>query len=64
MPGVNDATFLTLREAADLLRLSESGLRKWISNGTLPNDCFFQVKDKGRLRFFRDRLERWANSRT
>src|SRR5262249_31147208 len=62
--GASENTSIpTLREAADFLSLSESGLRKWIAAGILPADSYFQSRPKGRLRFRRGRLEAWARER-
>ena len=46
---------VTYREAADLLRVGESTLRRWVMNRTIPF-----VKISSRTLFDRDQLAEWV----
>ena len=50
---------LTLREAADAMKVSESTVRRLVRQGSLTA---YKVGDRGQLRIKRDDLERYVES--
>ncbi len=60
---MENGDIITLDEAAQLFRVTPSGFRKWLYGGQLPSDSFFQVRKKGRIKFYRARLESWAREK-
>jgi excisionase family DNA binding protein len=65
LPGstATNEDFLTLGEAARYLRKSESGLRKWLADATIPPHVYWQARPGGRILFNRAALQKWAQDR-
>jgi hypothetical protein len=61
---LNDTVgLMKLSEAAKFLRKSESGVRKWLADGTLPPNTYTQPKPRGRIYFLPAALEKWLRER-
>jgi len=59
MDEVNDHTIMTVPEAAEFLRISESTIRDLVAQQRVP---FFRIGS--RILFYRIRLEEWVDSLT
>ncbi len=62
VPKITPSQFLTKRQFAELLQVSERTIDRWLVLGVIPPECKFIVG--GTARFERELIEKWIRNRT